>query len=164
MTPMRRKDRAIDREEALDIADRCEYATVSMIDPTGDPYCAAVSIALDRGGANEGANAGEKLYFHAAMEGFKTDCLTANPKVCVLCVGNTERLTNEFSTKYESAVIRGSAHPVTNDEEKIHALRLICERHTPAFMHAFDDAVAKMLHRTAVWAIEVESITGKAKR
>lgn len=160
MTPMRRKDRAIDREEALEIADRCEYATVSMIDPTGDPYCVAVSIALDRGSANEG----EKLYFHAAMEGFKTDCLTANSRVCVLCVGNTERLTNEFSTKYESAVIRGSAHPVTDDGEKIHALRLISERHTPSFMHAFDDAVAKMLHRTAVWAIEVESITGKAKR
>lgn len=152
---MRRKDREIDREAAWEIAERCEYATVSMIDPSGAPYCVPVSIALD---------AGERIYFHSATEGFKTDCLSANPNVCVLCVGNTERLTDEFSTKYESAVIRGRAHPVSDDAEKIHALRLICERHTPAFMHAFDDAIAHMLHRTAIWAITVDEITGKAKR
>lgn len=158
MTSVRRKDREIDRGAALAIAESCEYATISMVDPTGAPYCVPVSIALDRTGE------GETVYFHAAMQGFKTDCLSANPNVCLLCVGSTERQTDEFSTKYESAIIRGIAKLVEADEEKIRALRLICERHTPMYMHAFDDAVAKMLHRTAIWAISVDSITGKAKR
>ncbi len=155
---MRRKDREIDRASALTIAANCEYAVLSMVDPTGAPYCLPLSIALEQ------REEGETVYFHAATEGFKTDCLNANPKVCLLCVGATERLTDEFSTKYESAILRGSARVVTDDEEKIHALRLISERHTPAYMHAFDDAVAKMLHRTVVWAIKVEDVTGKAKR
>lgn len=158
MTSIRRKDREISREEAMAIASTCEYAVVSMVDPTGAPYCVPVSIALDR------HETGETVYFHSATVGFKNDCLNANPKVCLLCVGNTERLSDEFSTKYESAVLRGSAHLVENAEEKCRALRLICERHTPAYMHAFDDAVAKMLDRTAIWAIEVESVTGKARR
>lgn len=158
MPPIRRKDRALDRASALAIAASCEYAVISMVDPTGAPYCVPVSIALEQ------TDRGETVYFHAAAEGFKTDCLKADPKVCVLCVGDTERLTNEFSTRYESAILRGTARPVTEDAAKIRALRLICERHTPAHLHAFDDAVAAMLHRTAVWAIEVEDVTGKARR
>lgn len=159
MTPMRRKDRALDRAAALEIAERCEYAVLSMVDPAGAPYCVPLSIATAAGEDGK-----LTVYFHAAAVGFKLDCLKANARVCLLCVGETERLTDEFSTKYESAILRGVAHAVVDDTEKIAALRLICERHTPAHMHAFDEAIASTLFRTAVWAIDVDEITGKARR
>ena len=39
---------------------------------------------------------------------------------------------------------------VTEDTEKIHGLRLICERFLPHHMDAFDQSIARSLSRTAV--------------
>lgn len=150
---MRRKDREIGRDDALSIVDQCEWATIAMNDGN-EPYCIPVSIARD----------GSSIYFHCAMSGRKTDILSRNPRVCVSCVGYTNRLQDEFSTEFESAVVTGCAKPVENDEEKIHALRLICQRHTPGNMAAFDSAIERSLSRTAVWKISIDSATGKRKR
>ena len=80
------------------------------------------------------------------------------------CVGDTLRATDKFTTEFESAVIRGNACEVTDDDEKIHALRLICQRHTPANMEQFDAAIEKSLARTGVWKIDIAEITGKRKK
>lgn len=151
---MRRKDRERDEAFALEIADKCEYAVMAVSLGDGTPYCVPLSIARD----------GEDIYFHCAYEGQKTDALKANPHVCISCVGETRRLSDEFSTEYESAVIFGTAQQVESEEEKIHALRLICERHTPLHMDAFDSAIESSLKRTAIWKIHIENITGKAKK
>lgn len=116
---MRRKDREMDREFALAVTDKCEYATLAMAAKEGEPYCVPVTIARD----------GEKIYFHCAKVGTKVDMMRENPRVCMTCVGDTRRVPEEFTTKFESAVIRGRGqrgHP--DDETKIHALRLICQR------------------------------------
>ena len=87
---MRRKDREQTKEFALNVADSCDYAVMSMVDPEGKPYCVPLSIARDE----------EKLYFHCALEGFKTDCLRNSNDVCVSCVGKTKNIPEEFTTEY----------------------------------------------------------------
>lgn len=151
---MRRFDREMPAEFALGVADKCEYAVMSMIDPTGEPYCVPLSIA----------RSGNKIYFHSAKDGFKLDCLRKDPSVCIACVGDTKRATDKFTTEFESAIIRGTCAEVTSDAEKIEALRLICERHTPANMSDFNNAIARSLARTAVYAVTIEIITGKRKK
>lgn len=151
---MRRKDREMDRDFALAVADKCEYAVLAMAEKTGEPYCIPVTIARD----------GEKIYFHCAKVGTKIDMMRENPQVCMTCIGDTQRVPEEFTTKFESAVIRGRASEVTDDETKIHALRLICERHAAAGMGGFDDAIERSLGRTAIWQIDIEDITGKCKK
>lgn len=151
---MRRKDREMDRDFALGVVDKCEYAVMSMTDTEGEPYCLPLTIARD----------GDFIYFHSAKDGKKISALVKNPSVCMSCVGDTKRATDKFTTEFESAIVRGRASEVTDDEEKIHALRLICERHTPANMHEFDAAISKSLSRTAVWKIEISDITGKRKK
>ena len=131
---MRRKDREMPPEFALTVADKCEYAVISMTDISGEPYCVPVTIARD----------GNAVYFHSAKEGQKITALRA--------------------TEFESAIIRGNACEVTDDSEKIHALRLICQRHTPSNMAGFDAAIEKSLDRTGVWKIKISSITGKRKK
>ncbi len=150
---MRRKDRERDEQFALGVADKCEYAVMSMVLGDGTPYCIPLSVARDGG----------CFYFHCAPEGQKTDALRKNPRVCLSCVGDTQRMKDSFTTAYESAVIFGRAEEVTDETEKIHALRLICERHTPENMENFDEAIGRSLKRTAVWRISAEKITGKAK-
>lgn len=151
---MRRKDREMSTEFARMVADKCEYAVLSMIDSEGMPYCIPVSIVREK----------DTVYFHCAKEGKKIDAMRRNPEVCIACVGDTCRMQDKFTTKYESAVICGTAAEVLSDEEKIHALRLLCERHTPANMQAFDEAITRSLSRTAIWKVQIRSITGKQKK
>ena len=151
---MRRKDREMPREFGISVLDRCEYATRALIDPDGFPYCVPITIVRE----------GDALYFHSAREGYKADCLMREPRVCLSCVGDTRRPPDKFTTEYESAIITGTAAPVTNPEEKLHALRLLCQRHTPTNMAMFDSEAARSLPRTAVWKISIHTLTAKRKK
>lgn len=154
MTEMRRKDRQMPEGFAWEVMDKCEYAFLAMTAEDGSPYGLPVTIVRE----------GNAVYFHSAMEGRKTSCLRRNPRVCLSCVGDTRVPEGKFTTLFESAVAFGTAAEVTAEAEKIHALRLLCQRHTPDNMAAFDQAISASLKRTAIWKITVEEITGKAKR
>ena len=151
---MRREDREMDKNFAFYVTDKCEYAVIAMTDDDKKPYCLPVTIVRDN----------DIIYFHSAKEGRKVEVLQKNPYVCMTCVGDTYRPPDKFTTEFESAVLYGTAAEVTDDNEKIHALELLCRRHTPANMHMFDAAVERSLSRTGVWKIEISSITGKRKK
>nr|WP_325299307.1 pyridoxamine 5'-phosphate oxidase family protein [uncultured Dysosmobacter sp.] len=151
---MRRKDRQMSEEFAWEVVDKCAYAFLAMTAEDGGPYGLPVTIVRD----------GNAVYFHSAMEGRKITCLRRHPRVCLTCVGDTRIPEGKFTTLFESAVAFGTAAEVTAEEEKIRALRLLCQRHTPDNMAAFDKAIAASLGRTAIWKITVTEITGKAKR
>lgn len=151
---MRRKDREMDSAFALNIVDKCEWATLALTCTDGRPYCLPISIVrID-----------DFIYFHTAKSGQKIDCLNTAADVCLSCVGDTHRLANEFTTEYESAIIFGKASEVTDDKEKIAALKALCQRHTPTNMHNFDREVNISLPRTGVWKIRIHEITGKRKK
>lgn len=150
---MRRKDREMDKNFALYVADKCEWAALSLVD--GDkPYCVPVTIV----------RVGDYIYFHTAKAGQKIDLLRKNPSVCVVCVGDTYRTPDKFTTEYESAVIKGKAEEVLDDAEKIEALRALCQRHTPTNMNMFESEAARSLAVTGVWKIKILEITGKRKK
>jgi hypothetical protein len=150
---MRRKDRERSTEFAYDVLSKCEYATLSMVDANGNPYGIPITIANDN----------NYIYFHSAMEGTKVEVLKSNPKVCISCVGDTKVPEGKFTTLYQSAVVRGVATEVLEDNEKIKALRLLCQRHTPNNMEDFNNAIERSLSRTAVYKISIDDITGKGK-
>ena len=154
MREMRRKERQITEEEAWAVVDKCEYAFLAMTAEDGTPYGLPVTIVRKEW----------DIYFHSAPEGRKAECLRRRPQVCITCVGDTEVQQDQFTTLYESAVAFGTAVELTEDQEKIEALRLLCLRHTPDNMRDFDRAIGTSLARTAVWKIVVAEITGKAKR
>ncbi len=151
---MRRKDREMSEDFAIMVLDKCEWAVISMIDPSGNPYCIPITVVREN----------DNIYFHSAKQGFKIDCLNNNPNVCIACVGHTYRLPDKFTTEYESAIIRGNAIEITDNAEKIHALELLCKRHTPTNMHKFDKAIEKSLNITGIWKIKINNITGKCKK
>lgn len=151
---MRRRDREMDRDFALSIVDKCEYAVLATLNSDNTPYCIPVTIVRHE----------NSIYFHSAMSGTKIDNLRNCPKICMTCVGHTHIVPNKFTTEYESAVISGTAHEITDDSEKIFALRILCERHTPDNMANFDEAIERSLSVTAIWCIDIENITGKRKK
>ena len=73
-------------------------------------------------------------------------------------------LPEEFSTLFESAVVTGRASMVEDEAQKVEVLRAICQKYAASNMHNFEREVARSLHRTGICKIEIESVTGKAKR
>lgn len=172
---MRRKDREMNREFGLEVIDNSIYGVVSMVDDN-KPYGIPISIVRH----------GNTLYFHSAMDGRKVKTLDKNPNVSVAFIGDTkipEIYTKEeldevikdeskmgliisdvFTTEFESTVVEGKVKLVEDEDEKIKAMRLICEKYTPTKMDYFNMAISSGLKRTNVYRIEIEAIKAKRKK
>lgn len=156
---MRKASRRHDARWALEVMDRAPYITVSMIRPDGTPYGLPLSlIRLDD----------EHFYFHCADEGEKIDCFASNPIVSLSAVSKCsprfEEEKENYTMYYHSAIALGRVELVTDRDEKIAALRKLCERFLPRYMDHFDSAIARSLDRTAVYRITLtEPPVGKSK-
>ena len=150
-TKMRRADRAMRREAALETIDLCTFGTLAMCAPDGTPYAVALNLVRD----------GDRLYYHAATEGLKAGLLRQNPKVCALFVDGAAVDEPGLTTYYASAVVRGTAREITDADEKRRALRLLCARFAPSIPAEKISCIESGPAYTAVWCIEIESVTGK---
>ena len=159
MKQMRKSKRERDEQWALDVFDRAPYVTVSFTRPDGTPYGLPLSLVRsDR----------RTFYFHCAAEGEKIDCLHHSPVVSLSavsrCTPKFEEEKDNFTEYYHSAVALGVAEVVSDDEEKIKALRLLCERFLPSHMDRFDAAIARSLAITTVIRVSLtEPAVGKCK-
>lgn len=159
MRAMRKIARQKDADWALEVFDRAPFVTVSMSRPDGTPYGLPLSlIRTDE----------KTFYFHCADEGEKMDCLKSNPTVSLSAVSKCspkfEEDKENFTIYYHSAIAIGNAEIVSDDDEKIEALRLLCERFLPKYMDHFDEAVKRSLSRTTVVRISLsEPPVGKSK-
>ncbi len=157
---MRKESRAMDSQWALELMHKAPYITVSFTDAEGKPYGLPLSLASD-----DDSN----WYFHCAMEGKKLDAIKLHPEVCLSavtkCVPTVGPLDGSYTMQYKSAIAFGKAEIVTDDEEKIHGLRLISQRFLPQHMDAFDESIARSLSRTCVVRITLsEPPVGKRKQ
>lgn len=160
MNKMRKASREMPADWALDIMRKAPYITVSFIRPNGTAYGVPLSLA---------STDDKTWYFHCAPEGDKLDAIAAHPEVCLSavtkCTPTVGPNDGSFTLQYRSAIAFGRAVLVTDVEEKIAALRAISERFLPQYMDAFDEAIRRSLHRTAVVRITLTaSPTGKRKQ
>ena len=157
---MRKESRQMSAEWALEVLDKAPYITVSMADDEGMPYGLPLSLV----------RTDEKtFYFHCAIEGKKLDILNKKPRVCLSAVTKCKPTVGpkdgSFTLEFKSAITFGTAEIVKDDNEKIAALRAICERFLPKHMDAFDASIARSLGRTAVVRITLtEPPVGKRKQ
>ncbi|MCR4583433.1 MAG: pyridoxamine 5'-phosphate oxidase family protein [Prevotella sp.] len=157
---MRKASREMDAAFAYEVLDKAPYVTVSFTRADGSPYGVPLSLAR----TDE-----VTFYFHCALEGEKLDCIAAHPLVALSavtrCTPTVGPKDGSFTLQYRSAMAVGRAELVTDNEEKIAALRAICLRFLPHHMDAFDEAIARSLARTAVVRITLTAPpTGKRKQ
>lgn len=89
---MRRKDRLLSAQEAMEILSKNAYGILSVIGEEGFPYGVPMHYAL----------VNNELYFHCAKAGgLKTECIERNPKVCFTVVEPLE------GVKCRSAILYG---------------------------------------------------------
>lgn len=172
---MRRKDRLMSKEFAMEIIDKARYGVLSMNDGE-KAYGLPLSIVRH----------GDILYFHSAMDGRKVEVLKGNPQVSIAFVGEVQvpenfskeeldeiasdskkavlLISSVFTTQFESAIVSGRANLLEDREEKIRAMRIICEKYTPSKMDYFPMAIEAGLNRTNVYRVDIEEISGKRKK
>lgn len=95
--------------------------------------------------------------------------IASHPEVCLSavtkCTPTIGPKDGSFTLQYRSAIAFGQAELVTDEQEKIEALRAISKRFLPQHIDAFDEAIKRSLHRTAVVRITLTSPpTGKRKQ
>ena len=87
---VRRQDRLLTQERALQLLSESEYGVLSMIDSEGLPYAIPV---------NHVWNGENSIYIHCAPQGKKLVALQHNPNVSYCIVGKVNLLPKYFNTK-----------------------------------------------------------------
>ncbi|MEA4970787.1 MAG: pyridoxamine 5'-phosphate oxidase family protein [Candidatus Pelethousia sp.] len=154
--PMRRAERAIATlPDIMAILEQCDALRLGLTGPEG-PYVVPLNFGFEE------KDGSLTIFFHCAKAGRKADMLAADPRVCIEADCNHKLISGPkpcaYSFAYESVIGFGKARLLTEDADKAVGLSRIMARFSPAASFEFESAV---LARTAVYAIDVEHITGK---
>lgn len=172
---MRRKDREMSREFALEIIDEAQFGVMSLA-KDNEPYGIPLSIVRD----------GDKLLFHTAREGHKYDFIRDGAPVSVMFVSRVQvpqlyseaelaeltkipdlsgKLVSQvFTTEFASAMVKGTLREVLENAGKEHALELVCQKYTPDKMKYVKLAIESGMPLTRVFEITMDEVTAKRKK
>jgi len=105
-----------------------------------------------------------RLFFHTAIEGRKVECIEANPRVCFEVEGDVELKEGDergcaWGLKYESIIGYGTIRELVDATARDAALQAIMKQQSGR--DANWTFVPEVLAVTRVWALDIESMTGK---
>lgn len=153
--PLRRAERALSESDTQALLDSAPYISIATVDTDGTPYSLPISFV----------RMGSTLYFHATNEGgHKFDSFEHDARVCASAVVDVEPRfeDGDFTTSYASALAFGRVREVTDRVEFRHALVALCMKYVPTAKHEIGGAMEREVAHTSVWAIDIDTLTGKA--
>lgn len=152
---MRRNDRELSHQEVKDILAKGTYGVLSMVGTNSYGYGVPLSYVYKD----------NNIYIHSALEGQKLSFLRNNNKVSFCVVSEAIPLKDAFSMKYSSVIAFGKTCEITG-EEKLSALIALIEKFacdedytTRGKKYAVEGS-----DRTVVMRLDIEKITGKARK
>ena len=155
---MRRKDREVTSKAAIEAFVAKEQILRIAFYDDGDIYIIPVNYGYQY------ANNQYTFYFHGAKAGRKFELSKANPLVGFEIDGAYRFLEGEaacdFSASFQSVTGTGILRLVENEEEKIIGLNALMKQTTKKDGWSFNE---KMLHATAVYRLDVQKLSCKAK-
>ncbi len=151
---MRRSEKAMSKEETLEVLEKAEYGMLATISSDNTPYVTPMNFAC----------VGDSIYFHCALEGHRLENIKGNNNVCLSVVDSVVLMPEKFNTQYRSATVFGTICIVEDVEEKKKGIMAIAKKLSPQYpkegMEYIDSAFAKM----HVLRLDVAKMTGKATR
>ncbi len=148
---MRRKDKQLPDEETIEILKSGEEGILATIGKDDYPYAVPLNYAYHE----------NCIYFHCALSGHKIDNMNHNSKVSFCVVRDTKLLPEEFSTKFKSVVLFGTAQEVFDDEKK-EGLMVLIKRLSGDHIPAGEKYIKNAWDQTRVFRVDIDHITGKA--
>lgn len=149
--PMRRSKQQLPENEALAIVKNNTHGVLALQGDEDYPYAVPMSYVYAEG----------KLYFHAALEGHKIDAVHRSEKCSFCIVDQDEVIPLEYTTYFRSVIAFGRIHTVEDQEEWLHAIRLIANRYAPSHPQGPDQEIAGAKGRMHILRMDIEHLTGK---
>lgn len=146
---MRRFRQELSRPEVNEILRHGKVAVWAVEGDDGFPYAAPINYVCS----------GEAIYIHCAPEGHKIDAIRRNPKCSVCVVDKDDVVAEEFTSYFRSVIAFGHAEIIGSTDEKIMALRLLCEKYCPGLDPTTE--IEKSLSRVCIVRIRILKATGK---
>ena len=150
---MRRTDRIIGVSEARKILKSAQHGVLSLVSPDASPYGIPLSFVLEK----------DSIYFHCATKGEKIDIISSNSQASFCAIGKTQVQPEQFATQYESAIATGKMEELFTEQKK-KGLLLFLKKYSPEHMDAGLKYIATLFDKTKVFRMDIESLTGKARR
>ena len=151
---MRRQDRKLDEKETLLVLKEAEYGILATVGENQQPYAIPINFVYHD----------QKIYLHCSSAGgMKIENIHYQDEVCFTVVGKTKVQPEQFGTKYESAVCFGKIRLI-EVQEKEEGLTYFLQKYSSDFMDAGKEYIKAAIQKVAVYVIDVEEFTGKAKK
>ncbi len=148
---MRRIKQLLPEAETNRILLEGKNGVLSLIDPEGEPYGVPISFAYDDGG--------NRIYFHSAVAGRKIDCVGRGARCSLCVVDQDEIVAEEFTTYFRSAIVTGHICIVSDKEEILRGLMLLCDKYSAGIDPAKE--ISRCMGHVAVMRLDIDSMTGK---
>lgn len=151
----RMKTHPLTEQQINRLLEQAQTGSLATLNPDGTPYVTPIHFIYSDGA----------IFFHGLPKGKKLDNIARNSNVG-FSVYEMEKLLPDpngkpcdTNTKYESAIISGTAKLLDDIEEKTAVLKRIVEKYTPHLVK--NEIPDNMVRGTAVLRIDVTEMTGK---
>ena len=151
---MRRKEKAMSREECIQVLDAAEYGVLSTVSTDDTPYGTPLNFVYRD----------DTVYFHCATTGHKIENIQHNNNACFNVVDSVVLMPKEFNTQYRSVTIFGTIEIVADEDEKMMAITAIAEKLSPAFPDEAAAYIKSAFDNIHILKLKVDHMTGKATR
>ena len=148
---MRRFRQMLSEESSRQILSECSCGVLSLNDVDGNPYGVPLNYAYDA--------TSEGIFFHSAKAGLKIESV-GDGCICSFCVIGMDKIVPEdFTSYFRSVIVSGYIHPVTDDGERVAALRLLCDKYSPGIDSS--DEIKKCINHVSILRLDIKAMSGK---
>lgn len=148
---MRRKKQLLSSDRTKTILDNGITGILGVVGDEGYPYTIPLNYIYHQ----------DYIYFHCAKVGHKLDALRANNKASFCVIEKELIVPEEFTAYFRSAVAFGKALEVSEEEEKLKAMRLLNNKYSPGLDVGGEAEIKKSWDALCVIKIKIEHLTGK---
>lgn len=147
---MRRFGQKLSDDETTEILTKGKTGVLAVLGDDGYPYTVPINYVYTGG----------RIYFHGAKQGHKYDALERCDKVSLCVVDKDDVYPDKLTTYFKSVVTFGRARVLTDDDEIIHAAKLLGAKYG-CEPEKTEKEIQSELKRLCCFEIVIEHMTGK---
>ena len=149
---MRRKKQLLPDAVSREILERNTSGVLSLMGDEGYPYGVPLSYVL----------VGDQIFFHCAKAGHKIDAIRNYEKASFCVIDQDKIVSEEYTTYFRSVIAFGRIHILENEEEKLHAIRILAGKYSgDQGAEGIDREIGKSFANLCMLQFDIEHLTGK---
>ena len=150
--PILKKKNALSDDVILKILKEERRGVLAINGDVGYPYAIPINFFYDE--------INNKIYFHSARIGYKTELLNKDDKVCFTVYGNEIIKDEAWAPYMSSVVVFGKCKPILDADETVNVLRKFALKYYPN-SDVVDKEIEKSHNNVLMFEISIDYMTGK---